>query len=217
MLILAFDASTPVITAAVAQERDVLAEVSVTVRGTSEILLPAVHQALSLSGKTMQEVELILTGVGPGTFTGIRIAVSTARALSLGTGIPLSANSTLAALAAPAPTDDVLAVLDARRGEIFAQRFSGRLPSGSIKCLRPEDLTSDGSPMILGDGAIRYREALSALGTLPPDDSPLHRVSAVGHVLSADFSIIAAEELTPIYIRDPDAKVRRKLNPWSKP
>ncbi|MBA3390011.1 MAG: tRNA (adenosine(37)-N6)-threonylcarbamoyltransferase complex dimerization subunit type 1 TsaB, partial [Rubrobacter sp.] len=106
MLILAFDASTPIVTVAVARvengEREVMAEISVTARGASEALLRAVHAALDLAGEDLATVERVLAGIGPGTFTGIRIAASTARAISLGTGAALAKNSTLAALAAPA-------------------------------------------------------------------------------------------------------------------
>ena len=224
MLILAFDASTPVITAAVARAssgaREVLAEISASARGASEILLPAVNAALDLAGEELGSVERILAGVGPGTFTGIRIAATTARALALATGAALSKNSTLAALASPALSGghpEVLAVLDARRGQVFAQRFEATASATRIYCERPRDLFVEGAPLIVGDGAVRYREELSELGLIPPDDSPLHRVTATGHVLSADLAPVGAEELVPIYVREPDAEVRRDLNPWSRP
>ena len=227
MLILALDASTAVTTVALARAggdgRGVLAEVSVPSRrpsgAASEALLPAVHAALDLAGEDLTSVDRVLCGVGPGTFTGIRIAAATARALALGTGAPLARNSTLAALAAPALAcrPDVLAVLDARRGEVFAQRFSADGPSTDVVCTKPNELFATGEPLVVGDGAVRYREALGRLGHVPPDDSPLNRVSAVGHVMGADLSPVAAEELVPIYVREPDAEVRRDLNPWGRP
>ena len=221
MLILALDASTPVTTVALASEsgREVLAEVSVTSRGASETLLSAIHDALDLAREDLGSVERVLAGVGPGTFTGIRIAAATARALSAGTGIPLSKNSTLAALAAPALScsGDVLAVLDARRGQVFTRRFSEAGPTTGIHCLRPEELSVEGSPFVIGDGAVRYREPLSSIGRIPPDGSPLHRVTAVGHLISADLTPVRPEELVPNYVREPDAEVRRDLNPWSSP
>ena len=220
MLILALDASTPVTTVALAREngREVLAEISVTARGASETLLPAVHAALDLAGEDLGSVERVLAGVGPGTFTGIRIAAATARALSAGTGIPLSKNSTLNALAAPALSfsGDVLAVLDARRGQIFARRYSEVGPSTGIYCLRPEELLVEGEPLVVGDGAVRYRGDLSTRGLIPSEDSPLHKVTAVGHIMSADLTPVGPEELVPIYVREPDAEVRRDLNPWSR-
>ena len=218
MLILVLDASTPVVAVALAEEGEVRAEISTSAHGASEALLPAVHAALNLAGNDLASVERLLVGVGPGTFTGIRIAAATARALSLGTGAALSKNSTLAALAAPALSchTDVLAVLDARRGQVFARRFSGA-DTTEILCVKPEELSSEGAPLIVGDGAVRYRKALSPLGRIPPDDSPLHRVTATGHVLSANLTPVGAEELVPIYVREPDAEVRRDLNPWSRP
>ena len=235
MLILALDASTRAVAVGVARAeeteasaspvegREVLAEISVPSRGpfggASEALLPAAHAALALAGESLAAVDLVLAGVGPGTFTGIRIAAASARALSLGTGAALSKNSTLAALAAPALScrADVLAVLDARRGQVFAQRFSDDGPASGISLSKPEDLTVEGTPLLVGDGAVRYRASLSSLGPIPPDGSPLHRVTATGHVLSADLVPVDARELVPIYVREPDAEVRRDLNPWSRP
>ena len=218
MLILALDASTPVTTVAIARGREVIAEASTTGRGASEALLPALHHALDLAGEDLGSVGLVVAGVGPGTFTGIRIAAATARALSAGTGVALSKNSTLAALAAPALSGwgDVLAVLDARRGQVFARGFSEAGPTTGIYCVGPEELAAEAS-LLVGDGAVRYREVLCRLGSIPPDDSPLHRVTAAGHVISADLAVVGPEELVPIYVREPDAEVRRDLNPWSRP
>ena len=218
MLILVLDASTPVVAVALAKDGEVRAEISISARGASEVLLPAVDAALSLAGEDLAAMERLVVGVGPGTFTGIRVAAATARALSLGTGAALSRNSTLAALAAPALScyKDVLAVLDAKRGQVFAQRFSKVGPTTEISCVKPEDLPARDAPLVVGDGAVRYRDALAALGPIPPDGSPLHRVTATGHVLSADLTPVSPEELVPTYVREPDAEVRRDLNPWSR-
>jgi tRNA threonylcarbamoyladenosine biosynthesis protein TsaB len=233
LLILVLDSSTGVVTAGVARSaeggREVLTEISIPSRGASETLLPAVHAALNLAGTNLSEVNRILVGVGPGTFTGIRIALAAARSLSLAIGAPLSRNSTLAALAAPALLDvdepEVLAVLDARRRQVFAQRFGVDGARGEIYCTVPEELRAmflaervpaEERTLLVGDGAVRYREALSGLGRIPPGASPLHRVTAVGHVLSADLTPVPAPEVVPLYIRKPDAETRRNLNPWSK-
>jgi len=223
VLILVLDASTSVTTVALARAeedgREVLAEVSVAARGASGALLPAAHAALGLAGEDLGSVERVLAGVGPGTFTGIRIAAATARALSAGTGAALAKNSTLAALAAPALScsEDVLAVLDARRGQVFAQRFAEGGPTTGISCVKPEEIFAEAGPLVVGDGAVRYRESLAVLGRIPPDASPLHRVTAAGHVVSGDLTPVEAEDLVPIYVREPDAEVRRDLNPWSSP
>jgi tRNA threonylcarbamoyladenosine biosynthesis protein TsaB len=228
VLILALDASTPVTTVALAKvaaetdDREVLAEVSVSAGGpsggASEALLSAAHAALGFAGEDLSSVGRVLCGVGPGTFTGIRIAAATARALSLGTGAALARNSTLDALAAPALScgGDVLAVIDAKRGQVFVRRFSADGPTSGISCVKPGELSIEGTPLVVGDGAVRYREMLEGVGSIPADWSPLHRVSAVGHVISADLAPVAAEDLVPIYVREPDAEVRRDLNPWGR-
>jgi tRNA threonylcarbamoyladenosine biosynthesis protein TsaB len=239
VLILVLDSSTGVVTVAVARagedapnagasRREVLADISVPSRGASETLLPAAHAALNLAGTDLGEVERILVGVGPGTFTGIRIALAAARALALATGAALSRNSTLNALAAPASLDagdpDVLAVLDAKRRQVFAQLFASDEPRGEILCAAPGELAAqlpvreesrEKDMLLVGDGAARYREELSGLGCIPADASLLHRVTATGHVLSADLAPVPASEVVPLYVRDPDAEVRRDLNPWS--
>ena len=231
MLILALDASTSVVTVAVAEKhaepearREVLAEISIPSRGASEVLLPAAHAALDFAGTDLGEVERVLVGVGPGTFTGIRIALATARSIVLATGTALSKNTTLGALAAPALLDagkpDVLAVLDAKRHQVFVQRFAGDGRRGEILCASPEELSAEDSaekaPLVVGDGAVRYREALLGLGHIPSDGSPLHRVTAAGHVLSADLTPVSPGEVVPLYVREPDAETRRSLNPWSR-
>jgi tRNA threonylcarbamoyladenosine biosynthesis protein TsaB len=241
VLILVLDSSTGVVTVAVARagenapsageaRREVLAEISTTSRGASETLLPAAHAALNLAGTDLGEVERILVGVGPGTFTGIRIALAVARALALATGAALSRNSTLNALAAPASLEagnpDVLAVLDAKRSQVFARCFASDGSRGEILCAAPGELAAllpvreesrEKDMLLVGDGAARYREELSGLGCIPADASLLHRVTATGHVLSADLAPVPASEVVPLYVRDPDAEVRRDLNPWSTP
>lgn len=261
MYVLALDASTPTVTVALARvnpredrgdfpEREVLAEISVSggvrgasrgASGASEVLLAAVDSAFSFTGISLKAVERVLVGVGPGTFTGIRIAAATARALASGTGIKLSKGSTLDALAAPAlstvsgdrsgerpgdrpgerPGDrGVLAVLDARRREVFVRRYAPGGTAGEVYCGSPEGLSGltagDLELLVVGDGAVRYRQALEELGYVPPDGSPLHRVTAAGHVMSADLSAVAVGDLVPLYVREPDAEVRRETNPWSQ-
>jgi len=234
VLVLAFDASTSDVAVAVARAepgeptngapREVLAEISVPSRGASEALLPAVHAALSLAGVTLGDVERVLVGVGPGTFTGIRIAAAAARSLAFSTGATLSTVSTLDALAAPAllgapPPATVLAVLDARRRQVFARRYGEGLKGEEISCSHPDELgeasSAGGAALVVGDGAIRYRERLAGLGFIPPDVSLLHRVSGAGLLLASDLRAVPTAEVVPIYVREPDAEVRRDLNPWS--
>ncbi len=137
-------------------------------------LLTLCEAALDAAGAVWADVERIGVGVGPGTFTGLRIGVATARALAQATGAAAVPVSTLAALAAGAraarPGSAVLAVLDARRGEAFA---AGWGPSGNAigepQALAPEALATRAAALpagalAVGDGAVRFRDRLRTGG-----------------------------------------------------
>jgi tRNA threonylcarbamoyladenosine biosynthesis protein TsaB len=172
-------------------------------------------------------IERIGVGIGPGSFTGLRIGIATARALAQARGLPLVGVSTLEAIARAArrPPPDAsttaLAVLDARRGEAFAAAWRGGEQLLAPMALRPDDLTERARALprplrAAGDGSIRFREQLQAAGAEVPDDSsPLHRVSA--RVLCERAA--EAEEgppgtVLPDYLRLPDAEIAyRKRTP----
>jgi tRNA threonylcarbamoyladenosine biosynthesis protein TsaB len=153
-------------------------------------------------------VTRIAVGVGPGGFTGLRIGIATARALAQARDLPLVGVSSLEALAAP-NDGRVVAVIDARRGEVFAASPGAFEPVA----LKPEALAERVAPGVLavGDGAVRFRDVLEEAGAVvPADDSPLHRVSAV-HVarLGAEREPAGRDALLPDYRREPDAKPRQ--------
>ena len=109
--------------------------------GHAAQLLPLAQRALAALGASFADVTRIGVGVGPGTFTGLRIGVSTARALAQATGAELAAVSTLDALAEPVGRDrPVLAVLDARRGEAFAAAYVGGERVAGPVAIAPEEL-----------------------------------------------------------------------------
>jgi tRNA threonylcarbamoyladenosine biosynthesis protein TsaB len=151
----------------------------------------------------------IAVGVGPGGFTGLRIGIATARALAQARDLPLAGVSSLAALAAP-NDGPVVAVIDARRGEVFAAS-PGRFEPVA---LAPDALAAGIAPgsLAVGDGAVRFREELERAGaTVPADDSPLHRVSALEVCrLGAAGEPADRDALLPDYRREPDAKPRHQ-------
>ncbi len=135
-------------------------------------------------------IEGIVVGTGPGSFTSIRIGLAVARTLSLALGLPVAGASTLDAFAGGTP------VLDARRGEVFAP--------GPRAC-KPHELDVDGL-LLVGDGAVRYREAFEAAGaTVPPDDDPRHIPDPL-LLLERAGPFGAAALVEPLYVREPDAK-----------
>jgi tRNA threonylcarbamoyladenosine biosynthesis protein TsaB len=184
--------------------------------GHAAKLLPLAGSALQAVGATFVDVRRIGVGVGPGTFTGLRIGVATARALAQATGAELAAVSTLEALAEAAGAEgSVLAVIDARRGEAFAAGYGrGQRLSGPV-AIAPEDLAALADPahgpwLAVGDGAVRFRDRLEPAVDVPVDASTLHRVSALAVCrLAMTAPSVDRDALLPEYVRAPDAVPRR--------
>ena len=170
------------------------------------------------AGGGWSAVDAIAVGLGPGTFTGLRVGISTARGLALSLGLPVRGVCTLDALAAgiaeSGAEGERLAVLDGWRGEVFAALYSEdgrRVWEPAV--YRPEDLAErvgelGRTPVPAGSGAVRFRQELARDGVRIADDSdPVHRVAG-RHVCALAAS--AAEEdpegLAPIYLRPPDAE-----------
>jgi len=195
MLILAFDTATEIATSALVGDGEVLGErVSRAVT-----LLEDVDALLRQGGAHADEIEALAVGIGPGSFTGVRVGLATARGLALALGVPVAGVSTLDALAAGAP--GALPVIDARRREVFT------LIDGEPVALGPNRLSNSllQGRVCVGDGAVRYREVLESAGAeVPPDGSLLHVPHASVHArLARNFG--PAENVEPIYVRAPDA------------
>ncbi|HKG37290.1 MAG TPA: tRNA (adenosine(37)-N6)-threonylcarbamoyltransferase complex dimerization subunit type 1 TsaB [Solirubrobacterales bacterium] len=180
-------------------------------------LLPGIEEAAAAAGG-WQEVDRIAVGVGPGSFTGLRIGISTARGLGTALGKPLAPVGTLDALARgigeEAPDRGRLAILDARRGEVFAALWDvAGAPVWPPAVSSPEELASrirelDEPPLAAGSGALRFREELAGSGAdVPTGASPLHRIAA-RHLgaLGAAGDGVEPEAVEPIYLRPPDAE-----------
>jgi tRNA threonylcarbamoyladenosine biosynthesis protein TsaB len=187
-------------------------------------LLPALAGLLDQAGTGWDEVEAIAVGVGPGTFTGLRIGVATARALAQGLDVPLHPVSSLEALAAglashAAPGTALLPLIDAKRGQVFASLFrAAERPErewGPL-ALAPEELENrigelGEVPLAAGDWALESRSRLEAAGAVvPAPDSGLHAVDAL-HVcrLARGTEPQPPERVEPLYVRQPDAEIAR--------
>ncbi|MGI8594266.1 MAG: tRNA (adenosine(37)-N6)-threonylcarbamoyltransferase complex dimerization subunit type 1 TsaB [Solirubrobacteraceae bacterium] len=241
MIVLGFDTATSATTVAVAS-RDRAAEARHDPAagerpGHATRLLALVAEAMQRAEVDWQEVDRIAVGVGPGSFTGLRIGVATARALGHSRNIEVVGVSTLRALAigsgagvpggaeatsvaAPpgaAPRRAILAVLDARRGEAFAAAWVEDVALFAPAALAPASLGDRAralspAPLAVGDGAIRFRMALEAAGAeVPADGDRRHRVSARHH---CSLAVVAAtgssEGVLPDYLRLPDAEIARR-------
>ena len=220
-MILGFDTATPATTVAVLPDDGDPVELRHDPAGGERPghaaqLLPMARRALEAVGATFADVRRIGVGVGPGTFTGLRIGVATARALAQATGAELAAVSTLAALAEAAGGERaVLAVLDARRGEAYAAAYhAGERRAGPV-AVAPEGLAVLADPahgpwLAVGDGAVRFRDRLEPAVDVPVDASTLHHVSALAVCrLARTTPSVDRDALLPEYVRAPDAVPRR--------
>jgi len=179
-------------------------------------LLVLVEQALAQAGVQWREVDRIAVGVGPGGFTGLRIGIATARALAQGHGLPLVPVSSLAALALGAGgpgSAAIAAVIDARRGEVFAAAWAAGRELLAPAALAPgalaERLAELEAPVqAVGDGAVRFRLELERAGVVVPEDgSSVHRISAAPLCrLGSAAEPAERDRLLPDYRREPDAK-----------
>jgi tRNA threonylcarbamoyladenosine biosynthesis protein TsaB len=179
-------------------------------------LLPLVHDVVD----DWEAINRIGVGIGPGSFTGLRIGIATARALAQARGLPLVGVSTLEVIARRLQ-DTALAVLDARRGEAFAAAWRAGERLLAPVALRPDELAERARALprplrAAGDGSVRFREQLRAAGAEVPDDSsPLHRVSArVLCAMAAEAEEGPPGTVVPDYLRLPDAEIAyRKRTP----
>jgi len=191
---LAFDTATEIATSALVDDGEVLGErVS-----RAQTLLEDVDALLRQGGAQPRDLDALAVGVGPGSFTGVRIGLAAARGLALSLGLEGAGVSTLAALAAGAP--DALPVIDARRREVFT------ILAGECSVLAPAELDLPAGTVCVGSGALRYREILEAAGVVvPPDDDERHVPRARFHAqLARTFGPV--ELIEPLYLRAPDAE-----------
>jgi tRNA threonylcarbamoyladenosine biosynthesis protein TsaB len=213
--VLAFDTATPATVVAL-DDRELRHDPAPGERpGHATQLLPLATRLLDDAGLTFTDLDRIAVGIGPGTFTGLRIGVATARALAQASGADLVGVSTLQTLAQNVEGRPVLAVLDARRGEAFVAEYDGETEVRAPAAVTPEMLATLGRPGLIavGDGSVRFREVLEPAGVeIPADGSPLHQVSALALARLATAMDVTGESVTPEYVRLPDAELafRRK-------
>ena len=225
MSILAIDTASSVSSVAVASEGKLRAEVTVEAGRThSETLLSHIEGALSFAGVERSALTGVAVSIGPGSFTGLRIGLATAKAIAYGLDIPLVGVSTLAALALafPVPGIHTLALMDAQKGNAYAGLYEWR--DGSLHEVRPvrvaplaeaiAEAAELGKPVLLtGELVLKKRARLENL----PDNvtlAPAHLLTArASHAAWLGIARLAAGEqddpmtLEPFYIRRSEAEV----------
>ena len=225
MIVLGIDTSTADAAVAVTREGDLVAEGAA---GPDEggrprhsaLLLAEVEGCVEAAGG-WRRIERIGVGVGPGSYTGLRIGIATAQALAQARSLPLCGVVSLAALAlgmAGHPLADarpLLPVIDARRRQVFASLHD---PDGTERwpplVATPAELGErlaelETAPLAAGDGALRFPSELEAAGAVvAPDGDAAHRVAA-RHVcaLAEAMKPSPSGRVEPLYLRAPDAEI----------
>jgi tRNA threonylcarbamoyladenosine biosynthesis protein TsaB len=209
MLVLAIDTSGSGCAAAVydGAAGEVLARAGADIgRGHAERLMDFVDQALLASDRQLAEIDRIAVTIGPGSFTGIRVGVAAARGLALALGKPAVGISTLQLVAESArekqPSRPVLAVIDAKRDEVYVQAFTARGEPGGEPEILPlgaaRDRFSGFAGVLCGSGVPLVAAAETVGG---PDEIDIALVGRLG--AAADP---ASAKPKPLYLRGPDAK-----------
>jgi tRNA threonylcarbamoyladenosine biosynthesis protein TsaB len=219
--VVGFDTATADVSVAITRRGECIAERAVAApaggrpRHASE-LLAEIERAVGDAGG-WERVDLIAVGIGPGSYTGLRVGIATARGIAQALSKPIAGVCSLAALArgiAELPFSEVFAALhdpDGRRtwGPVVAAPAT----------LAERLAEAGGTPLAAGDGALRFRRDLEQAGAeVVPEGEPAHRVSA-RHVcrLVEDVERLAPREITPIYLRPPDAEIWRERDRGQSP
>ncbi|MCY6382766.1 tRNA (adenosine(37)-N6)-threonylcarbamoyltransferase complex dimerization subunit type 1 TsaB [Hoeflea prorocentri] len=176
-------------------------------RGHAERLFPVIARAMNDAKVSYGDLERLGVCIGPGSFTGLRVGVSAMRGLSLALGIPLAGVSVFEALVFSArPGSPVLAVLDARRGEVYTQLFDGAgHPVGEAAAMLPSEaaqLAAEAGAMLLGSGAPLVIAEKGTLGVLSAEASA--DIGAIARLTAGASQPDAAPR--PLYLRAADAK-----------
>lgn len=223
MKLLAIDTSGPVCGVAVLEDERVLCEFTAQNRNThSTNLMPMAEKALEAAGKRIQEMDAVAAVTGPGSFTGVRIGVATAKGLAHGAGIPCIAVDALEALSASAGEFDgvVCPIQDARAGQVYCAAFRNGERLTDDEPLQLEEFLGRILPMgerflFVGDGVsvhrVKIQETLGSKAFFAPPYLSYLRPSAAGSLAVRKGEPTDYLNLQATYLRPPNARKNQKL------
>ena len=212
MRVLAFDSCLGACSAALLDERGVLAARHEAMqRGQAERLVPMVEEVRAEARLEWRQIDLICVTVGPGSFTGVRIGLAAAQGFALARDLPILGLSTLEALAAPLQGRAVLAAIDARRGQLYVQPFSADgTPLGPPQALAPEEAAALAPPepfVVVGSGALSLMLHFPMGAVLMPAEPDARAFGCLALQRAAEASRTPPR---PLYLRGADAKLPAK-------
>lgn len=225
MNLLALETATECCSVALSCDGEIIARSEYAPRRHAELLLPMCEEVLAEGGISRRQLDAIAVGRGPGAFTGVRLAISAAQGMALALDLPVIPISSLAALALDAPNDGhpILAVIDARMGEIYAGAFRRRSdglvdPYGRETVGPAISLTvpAEESWTVIGTGWNNHDEALIArMGSIPAwaKGSRFPQAGAVARLAIGEYTagnVLAPEFALPVYLRDKVASTIRE-------
>lgn len=227
MLILGVETATQQVGVAIGGHEGVLAQAH-TARGRrhAENLTPAIDFVRRQARVDLREISCVAVDLGPGLFTGLRVGVAAAKAMASALRVPMIGVTSLDLVAFPVRFSPRLIVtaIDARRGEVFYALYrqvpGGVQRLGEPRIGTPDDLASEllaarDDILLVGDGALRYIEAFEGLSKVEVADQGLAYPSASSLVQLAHAQALREQwvkpwELTPLYLRKPDAEINWK-------
>ena len=216
--LLAIETATEACSAALLVDGRIIERSEIAPRRHAELILPMIESLLAEAGVARRQIDGIAVGRGPGAFTGVRLAISVAQGIALGLDVPVVPVSSLAALAQDVPPQfamPILAVIDARMGEVYAGAFR-RGADGIVEPIGPEsvgsasqlDLPPHADWTVVGSGWSVYRDVLASRMPRMPvwsDGSRLPQAHAVARLAAPLFAAgraVAPELALPVYLRD---------------
>lgn len=224
MLILGIDTATAQVSVAVGGHEGVLSSTQ-SVRGKqhAEILVPSIQFVCQQARVELAEISVVAVDLGPGLFTGLRVGVAAAKAMAHALRVPMIGVPSLDLVAFPVRYSPklIVAAVDARRGELFTA-FYRQVPGGIQRLtphhvVSPEDLASEllasaEECLLVGDGAVRYREVFAGLHKVEIAEEGLAYPAASSLVMLAHAQALREQwvkpwDLQPLYLRKPDAEV----------
>jgi len=215
MKILALETATEACSAALNIDGEIRERFEIAPRGHSALILPMLESLLAEADISLQQVDALAFGRGPGAFTGVRIGVGVAQGVAFGADLPVLPISTLAALAQATDAARVLAAIDARMDEVYWGRYqrgeSGLMRLQGEECVAAPAATPavNGEDWLgAGSGWGVYGDSLCArhagqVSVQAPEALP--RAAAVSQLGAAAFAAgeaVSAEQALPVYLRD---------------